>query len=69
MEYPMPTVDLNTGMEEVEPTGCWNLLATEEIGRVVVVVADRAEFFAVYYAVDEEHLMFRPTRGRSSQGA
>ena len=64
----MPTVDLNTGMEVLEDAECWSLLATEEVGRVGVVLADQPEIFPVNYAVDANRVAFRTNPGTKLTG-
>jgi nitroimidazol reductase NimA-like FMN-containing flavoprotein (pyridoxamine 5'-phosphate oxidase superfamily) len=43
----MPTVDLNTGLEEIESGECFEFLAAERVGRLGVVLAGRPEIFPV----------------------
>jgi uncharacterized protein len=65
----MPTADLNTGLEMIESAECFELLATEEVGRLGVVFAGRPEIFPVNYAVDEDSVVFRTDAGTKLSGS
>jgi uncharacterized protein len=65
----MPTADLNTGLEVIESGECFDLLATEEVGRLGVVFAGRPEIFPVNYAVDEDSVVFRTNAGTKLSGS
>lgn len=46
-------------MDELDVGECWQLLATEEIGRVAVVVGHYPLVFPVNYVVDGRRILFR----------
>jgi nitroimidazol reductase NimA-like FMN-containing flavoprotein (pyridoxamine 5'-phosphate oxidase superfamily) len=62
-------VDLNTGMEVIPLGECMALLATEEVGRLGVVVGGQPEIFPVNYAVDGDGVVFRTDAGTKLAGA
>lgn len=42
---------------------CWELLATQEVGRLATSVERRPEIFPVNYALDDHTLVFRTAQG------
>ena len=42
---------------------CWQLLAGEELGRLVTRVGDVLDIFPVNYVVDEDTIVFRTAEG------
>jgi nitroimidazol reductase NimA-like FMN-containing flavoprotein (pyridoxamine 5'-phosphate oxidase superfamily) len=65
----MDPVDLNTGMGVIDPVECMKLLATEELGRLAVVVAGMPEIFPINYVVDGAAIAFRSDGGTKLLGA
>ena len=61
--------DLNTGLLTLDRTTCMELLATEQLGRIVLVIGGRPEIFPVNYAVDGEGIVFRTERGTKLSAA
>jgi hypothetical protein len=61
--------DLNTGLLTLDRTTCMELLATEQLGRLVLVIGGRPEIFPVNYAVDGDGIIFRTERGTKLSGA
>jgi uncharacterized protein len=50
-------------LAEIDPEGCWELLATRPVGRVAVIVGDYASVFPVNYALDGHSAVFRSGAG------
>jgi nitroimidazol reductase NimA-like FMN-containing flavoprotein (pyridoxamine 5'-phosphate oxidase superfamily) len=65
----MVSIDLNTDMDIIDPTECMELLGSEELGRLVVVVAGAAEIFPINYVVDDGAIVFRSDPGTKLFGA
>src|ERR1700736_4844098 len=61
--------DDNTGIDVVPYHECLELLKTEEVGRIAVVVEGRPEIFPVNYVLDGNGIMFRTDRGTKLVGA
>src|SRR5579859_6476259 len=60
----MGTAELDTGLEELTERECLELLATEELGRIGLVVHGRPEIFPVNYALDRAGcVVFRTSAG------
>jgi nitroimidazol reductase NimA-like FMN-containing flavoprotein (pyridoxamine 5'-phosphate oxidase superfamily) len=59
----MELIDVNSKLQVLDRAECLRLLATEEVGRLGVVVAGRPEIFPVNYAVDGDEVMFRTDPG------
>src|ERR1700737_2377931 len=55
--------DLNTGIDVIGANECLDLLNTEEVGRLGVVVEGRPEIFPVNYVLDGNEIMFRTDTG------
>jgi nitroimidazol reductase NimA-like FMN-containing flavoprotein (pyridoxamine 5'-phosphate oxidase superfamily) len=50
-------------LEELAERECVELLATQVVGRVAVVVDGRASVFPVNYVLDRRHIVFRTDEG------
>lgn len=57
------------GMDVIFYQECLELLKTEEVGRIAVVVDGRPEIFPVNYVVDGGGIMFRTDSGTKLVGA
>src|SRR5687768_3989902 len=42
---------------------CWELLRTQEVGRLAVAIANRPDIFPVNYVVDHATIVFRTDEG------
>ena len=56
-------------MKELGESECMQLLATQVVGRVAVVVAGRARVFPVNYVLDRGHIVFRTDAGTKLDAA
>ena len=56
-------------LREIGQGECMELLATQVIGRVAVVVAGRASVFPVNYVLDRGHIVFRTGEGTKLDAA
>ena len=56
-------------LEALAATECLELLATEEVGRLGVVVAGRPEIFPVNYVLDGNGILFRSAPGTKLDAA
>ena len=65
----MEVIDLNTGLEILGAEECFKMLATEEVGRLAVVLGGRPEIFPVNYVVDHDGVVFRTEAGTKLEGA
>ncbi len=65
----MEPIALNTGMQIIERHECLELLATEELGRLAVVIDGLPQIFPVNYTVDGESIVFRTDLGTKLLGA
>jgi uncharacterized protein len=65
----MRAIDLLGGTEIVSEEDCLELLSTQSIGRLALVVDDRIEIFPVNYAVDGGSILFRTNEGRKMRGS
>jgi nitroimidazol reductase NimA-like FMN-containing flavoprotein (pyridoxamine 5'-phosphate oxidase superfamily) len=63
----MDLVDL-VGAEAIEYKDCRELLASQQIGRLGVVVDGRPEIFPVNYGVDGDGIVFRTSQGSKMRG-
>jgi len=61
-------LDLIGGAEVMSDKDCWELLASEEVGRVAEVIDGRVEIFPVNYALDGDGIIFRTNAGRKLSG-
>jgi uncharacterized protein len=64
----MRAIDLMGGTEIVSEEDCLDLLGSESIGRLALVVDDRIEIFPVNYAVNSGAVLFRTNDGRKLRG-
>ncbi len=55
--------DLIATSETLTTTDCWELLATEQFGRVGLLVKGRPEILPVNYAIDGRTILFRTSMG------
>jgi uncharacterized protein len=51
------------GLEEIEESECWRLLASQPVGRIAVVVGHYPVVFPVNHAVDRRGIIFRTGAG------
>jgi nitroimidazol reductase NimA-like FMN-containing flavoprotein (pyridoxamine 5'-phosphate oxidase superfamily) len=63
-----PGVDA-TGAEVIGARECRRLLATEQVGRLGVVLEGRPEIFPVNYTLDGDGILFRTADGSKLEGA
>lgn len=47
------------GLDELSPVECWQLLASQPVGRVAVIVGHYPLVFPVNYAVDDKSIVYR----------
>ncbi len=59
----MELVDAHSRLDVIERAECLRLLATEEVGRLGVVMGGRPEIFPVNYGVEGDEVMFRTDPG------
>jgi nitroimidazol reductase NimA-like FMN-containing flavoprotein (pyridoxamine 5'-phosphate oxidase superfamily) len=57
-EPPHESVDAG-GLDELSPEECWQLLASQPVGRVAVIVGHYPLVFPVNYAVDDKTILYR----------
>jgi uncharacterized protein len=50
-------------LDEIDPSECWKLLATQQIGRLAVMVGHYPLIFPVNYALDDKVIVFRTAPG------
>lgn len=50
-------------VERLGPEACWDLLRSDTVGRLAVVVEQRPDVFPINYVVDGETLVFRSAVG------
>jgi uncharacterized protein len=65
----MRAIDLLGGTEIVSEEDCLDLLRSQRIGRLALVVDGRIEIFPVNYAVDGRAVLFRTNDGRKLRGS
>ena len=65
----MKAMDLLGGAQIVSEADCWEMLATESIGRVAFALDGQVEIFPVNYAIDGDGIIFRTNVGRKYTGA
>ena len=51
------------GIKELDSTECWQLLRTNEVGRLAVSITDHPDIFPVNYVVDRGTVVFRTAEG------
>ena len=61
--------DPRAGVEVLAASECRRLLATEQIGRLGVVIEGRPDIFPVNYTVDGDGILFRTADGSKLEGA
>ena len=64
----MALIDARTWMEHLSLEGCWDLLKTAPVGRVVVMVDGTPEVYPVNYVVDGRSVAFRTGPGSKLSG-
>ena len=64
----MRALDLIAGTEIVPEAVCWEMLATQSIGRVAFYHEGRVEVFPVNYALHENQILFATNHGRKLAG-
>jgi uncharacterized protein len=65
----MNLLDLTGGTEIIPYEECRELLRSESVGRLGVVVDGRLEIFPVNYGLDGDGILFRSNRGRKVTAA
>ncbi len=65
----MRSMDLLGGTEIMREEDCWDLLASERIGRVAVAVDGQVDVFPVNYGLDGDGILFRTNAGRKMTAA
>jgi nitroimidazol reductase NimA-like FMN-containing flavoprotein (pyridoxamine 5'-phosphate oxidase superfamily) len=65
----MRAIDLLGGTEILSEDDCFELLRTQRIGRLALVIDDRIDIFPVNYAVDGISVLFRTNEGRKMRSA
>ncbi|HEX6395512.1 MAG TPA: pyridoxamine 5'-phosphate oxidase family protein [Acidimicrobiales bacterium] len=65
----MRALDLLGGAQIVSESDCWEMLATQSIGRVAFALEGQVEIFPVNYAIDGDAIIFRTNVGRKYTGA
>jgi nitroimidazol reductase NimA-like FMN-containing flavoprotein (pyridoxamine 5'-phosphate oxidase superfamily) len=55
-EPPHESVDVG-GLDELSPAECWQLLASQPVGRVAVIVGHYPVVFPVNYTVDDKTIL------------
>jgi nitroimidazol reductase NimA-like FMN-containing flavoprotein (pyridoxamine 5'-phosphate oxidase superfamily) len=64
----MAVIDARTWMEHLSLEGCWDLLKTTPVGRVVVMVDGAPEVYPVNFVVDGRTVAFRTAPGSKLRG-
>lgn len=64
----MAVLEGRTWLEVLTPTECWELIASEEIGRVGVLVDGVPEIYPINHTVWNEAILFRTDRGSKLRG-
>jgi uncharacterized protein len=65
----MRAIDLLGGTEILSEDDCVELLKSQSIGRLALVVDGHIDIFPVNYAVDGASILFRTNEGRKMRGA
>ncbi len=60
---------MESGIEILSPTRCWELLWATNVGRLAVDIAGQPDIFPINYAVDGHSLVFRTRAGTKLAGA
>jgi uncharacterized protein len=59
----MSMTDDRFGVEELDSTECWQLLRTNEVGRLAVSITDHPDIFPINYVADRGTVVFRTAEG------
>ncbi len=51
------------GMQELTEPQCWDLLRSEEVGRLAVSITNHPDIFPINYVVDHGSVVFRTAEG------
>jgi hypothetical protein len=65
----MSSSELNTGLEVIEREECLELLRSENVGRLAVVVGGRPEIFPVNFVLDGSDVVIRTDEGTKLSAA
>lgn len=57
------TRDLDSMIQELDAHECWELLRSQEVGRLAVAIANRPDIFPINYVVDHGTVVFRTAEG------
>jgi nitroimidazol reductase NimA-like FMN-containing flavoprotein (pyridoxamine 5'-phosphate oxidase superfamily) len=63
-ETRLRAIDLLGGTEIVSEQDCWDMLATQSVGRLAVSMDGQIEIFPVNYGLDGDGIIFRTNAGR-----
>lgn len=69
MSIPMRSTSGAAGPRVLDPSQCWSLLRTRDVGRVAFVLGGRLELLPVNYAVDGGSVVFRTSTGAKLEAA
>lgn len=61
--------DVAVPARHLDDVECWELVRSAEVGRLVTVIAGRADIFPVNYLVDDDHIVIRTAEGNKLAGA
>jgi uncharacterized protein len=67
-EVPVHLLDLGDKTEAIPYEDCHDLLASQVVGRLVVLVDGRVEIFPVNYGLDGDGIVFRTNAGTKLRG-
>lgn len=59
----MATTDPRTGLEIIEEDACWELVASKQIGRLAVSIANDPDVFPLNYRVDDKSIVLQTLPG------
>ncbi|MDH3300452.1 MAG: pyridoxamine 5'-phosphate oxidase family protein [Acidimicrobiia bacterium] len=62
-------IDQRTGLEIIEETECWDLLAERRVGRVAVSISNKPDIFPVNYLLDKRAIYIHTVPGTKLAGA
>jgi nitroimidazol reductase NimA-like FMN-containing flavoprotein (pyridoxamine 5'-phosphate oxidase superfamily) len=65
----MRAIDLLGGTKIVSESDCWDMLATQSVGRLAVSVDGQIDIFPVNYGLDGDGIVFRTNSGRKMSWA
>jgi nitroimidazol reductase NimA-like FMN-containing flavoprotein (pyridoxamine 5'-phosphate oxidase superfamily) len=63
MDVTETTLDPYTGMQVLGTETCWELLRSNEVGRLAVSITNHPDIFPINYVVDGEMIVFRTAPG------